>query len=258
MVITCSRVWINRVRLPILLVVSWAGKMNIPLSPYVPENLVSRDGFSRPVPRQPAHLHTQAESGAYSWDSSRFPRRRPFIYLNRHTPMGQSRVYRVTQLRTDGVHCRESAGTVPVVLKVVPVTGAAILQVAMDYDQFMCASLFWKMSGRKRDGTTEPVSRDQILRRGRRQGNSILPLELTTSWIGNHTRLVPNLLHVMTTHTHKRTDAHYRRVKTRRSVSPGEQELGYLAAHLNFSKIWRKCNSVNINTGRTCRASSAV
>ena len=31
-----------------------------------------------------------------------------FIY-NRHTPSGQSRVYRVTQLRTDGVHCRESA-----------------------------------------------------------------------------------------------------------------------------------------------------
>ena len=31
----------------------------------VPQNLVSRDGFSRPVPRQPAHLHTQAESGAY-------------------------------------------------------------------------------------------------------------------------------------------------------------------------------------------------
>ena len=36
---------------------------NIPLSPCVPENLVSRDGFSRPVPRQPAHPHTQAESG---------------------------------------------------------------------------------------------------------------------------------------------------------------------------------------------------
>ena len=31
----------------------------------MPENLVSRDVFSRPVPRQPAHLHTQAESGAY-------------------------------------------------------------------------------------------------------------------------------------------------------------------------------------------------
>ena len=40
--------------------------------------------------------------------------------LNHHTPSGQSRVYRVTQLRTDGVHCRESAGTGPVNLKVVP------------------------------------------------------------------------------------------------------------------------------------------
>ena len=39
---------------------------------------------------------------------------------NHHTPSGQSRVYRVTQLRTDGVHCRESAGTGPVNLKVVP------------------------------------------------------------------------------------------------------------------------------------------
>ena len=59
--------------------------------------------------------------------------------LNRHTPSGQSRVNRVTQLRTDGVHCREFAGTGPVVLKVVQVTGAAILQVTKD--QLMCASL---------------------------------------------------------------------------------------------------------------------
>ena len=50
---------------------------NIPLSPCVPETLVSRDGFRRPVPRQPAHhlsIHTQAESGAYLRDSSRVPR----------------------------------------------------------------------------------------------------------------------------------------------------------------------------------------
>ena len=51
---------------------------------------------------------------------SRVPRRRPFIYLNRHTPSGQYRVYRITQLRTDGVHCRESASTGPVNFKVVP------------------------------------------------------------------------------------------------------------------------------------------
>ena len=68
-VITYSRVWIHRLRLPI----------SIPLSPCVPENLVSRDLFSRPVPRQPAHLHTQAEPGAYLRDSSRVPRRRPFM-----------------------------------------------------------------------------------------------------------------------------------------------------------------------------------
>ena len=63
---TYSRVWIDRVRLP---------------TPFAPENLVSRDGFGSLVPRQPAHLHTQAESGPYMRDSSRVPRRRPFIYL---------------------------------------------------------------------------------------------------------------------------------------------------------------------------------
>ena len=52
---------------------------NIPLSPYVPENLVSRDDISLPVSRQPAHLHTQAESGAYLRDSSRVLRQRPYM-----------------------------------------------------------------------------------------------------------------------------------------------------------------------------------
>ena len=94
--------------------------MNIFLSAFVPENLVSRDGFGSPVPRQPAHLHTQAKSGAFLY---RIPSEfrggvHLFIY-NRHTLSGQSRVYRVTQLRTDGVHCLEF-GTGPVNLKAVP------------------------------------------------------------------------------------------------------------------------------------------
>ena len=39
------------------------GKNNISLSAlFAPENLVSRHGFGSPVPRQSAHLHTQAES----------------------------------------------------------------------------------------------------------------------------------------------------------------------------------------------------
>ena len=121
MVTHIARVWINRVRLPVLLLVSSTGKINISLFAFAPENLVSRGGFGSSVPRPPAHLHTQAESGAYLLrDSSRVPRRRPFIYLNCHTPSGQSRVYRVMQLRTEGVHCRESAGTGSVNLKVVP------------------------------------------------------------------------------------------------------------------------------------------
>ena len=43
------------------------------------------------------------------------------------TPSDQPRVYRATQkMRTDGIHCRESAGTGSVVLNVVPGTGAAL------------------------------------------------------------------------------------------------------------------------------------
>ena len=76
-----AREWINRVRLATLHAVSLAGKINIPLSAFAPENLASRDGFGSPVPRQPAHLHTQAEHGAYLRDSYRVPRWRPFIYI---------------------------------------------------------------------------------------------------------------------------------------------------------------------------------
>ena len=94
--------------------------MNISLSPFASENFVLRDGFDRPVPRQLARLQTRAEYGAYLQDSSRFPWRRPFIFFNRHTSSGQSRVYRVTQLRTDGVCSRETAGKAPVNLKVIP------------------------------------------------------------------------------------------------------------------------------------------
>ena len=81
MVTHIARVWINRVKLPVLHVVNRTRKINVSLSAFVPEILVSRYGLGSPVPRQRAHLHTQAESGAYLRDSSRVPRRRPFIHL---------------------------------------------------------------------------------------------------------------------------------------------------------------------------------
>ena len=85
--------------------------------------------------------HIQAVSGAYSRDSSRFPQRRPFYYyLYRQPPSGQPRVDQAAQLRTDGVDCQTSAGKGPVVLKVVPVTGATFAGITMD--QLMFSSLF--------------------------------------------------------------------------------------------------------------------
>ena len=66
------------------------------------------------------------------------PAFRDGLYICCQPPLGHSRVNQVTQLRTDGVYCRVSAGTRPVILKVVPATGAAFLGTAMD--QLMCAS----------------------------------------------------------------------------------------------------------------------
>ena len=61
------------------------------------------------------------------------------------------------------------------------------------------------MSRLTRDGTAEPVSRDQILRHARGQGNIIFPVQLTTSRIGNLTRLIHTLPYVMTIHTYIHT-----------------------------------------------------
>ena len=59
------------------------------------------------------------------------------------------------------------------------------------------------MSRLTRDGTAEPISRDQILRHARGQGNIIFPVQLlTTSRIGNLTRLIHTLPYVMTMHTY--------------------------------------------------------
>ena len=57
-----------------------------------------------------------------------------------------------------------------------------------------------EMSRLTLDGTAEPVSRDQILRHARGQGNTIFPVQLTTSRIDNLTRLIHTLLYVMTIH----------------------------------------------------------
>ena len=58
------------------------------------------------------------------------------------------------------------------------------------------------MSRLTRDGTVEPVSRDQILRRERGQGNINVPCSAgATCRIGNLTRLIYTLAIYVTIHT---------------------------------------------------------
>ena len=61
--------------------------MDISLSAFAPEILVSRDGFGSPVPRQPAHLRTQAESGTYLHGIPPDFRGGVHLFLNRHLPV---------------------------------------------------------------------------------------------------------------------------------------------------------------------------
>ena len=107
------------------------------------ENLVSRDEFSRPVPRQPAHLHTQAEFGAYLRDSSRVPRWRPFIYFKLPYTIGSvpslsghAIAYRRSLPRVRRHRTSKSQGS-----------SERVLPWQVNMDQLICASLshphFW-------------------------------------------------------------------------------------------------------------------
>ena len=67
-------------------------------------------GSTVPTHTSPFIFHTQAESGAYSGAPITGPAFRDAVYLYRKPPSDQYRVYRVTQLRTDGFHRQVSAG----------------------------------------------------------------------------------------------------------------------------------------------------
>ena len=61
------------------------------------------------------------------------------------------------------------------------------------------------MSRLIRDGTAEPVSRDQILSANADREMFIFSVQLTTSRIGNHTRLIHILAICVTIHTYIHT-----------------------------------------------------
>ena len=75
--------------------------------------------FARRV--RPARLHTRhAEPGAYLRGFLPCSAAASIYLFKPSYAIGPVPIYRITQLRTDGVHCRESTGTGPVSPKVVP------------------------------------------------------------------------------------------------------------------------------------------
>ena len=102
-----------------------------PGSPFAPKNMISRDRSGRPVPRPYAHSpHSKVNQLLTRGFSTAF---RDGTHTYRQPPSIQSRVNRVTQLRTDGVHCQESARTGQVALEVIPVTVAFFSGITMDH-----------------------------------------------------------------------------------------------------------------------------
>ena len=88
-----------------------------------------------------------------------------------------------------------------------------------------------------RDGMAEPVSRDQILRHARGQGNIVFPVQLTTSRIGNHTRLIHTLLYVMTIHTYIHTLLYVTTTTTTTTVVPCTLNSRLLSGHLGVITV---------------------
>ena len=127
MVSTFSRVWINRVWWSILFVVPCHRS---------PPRICSRETgsavlfFFSKLRLNPALTHGIPLSATAS------------TFMYRQSPSGPARIYRVTQLLADVVHCRESTGAGPAVLKAVPVTvvqvtGAVFSGITVD-QLFMC------------------------------------------------------------------------------------------------------------------------
>ena len=125
----CSRVWTNRMRLVILLLVSSTGKTIFP-RPRSHLRIWSRE-TARPVPHRSPHSRRIWRLLTGASPSTAF---RDGVHLLVYSqPLSiQSRVYRVTQLRTGGVQRRDSW---PVALKAALVTTALPTQSGSPMDQ---------------------------------------------------------------------------------------------------------------------------
>ena len=111
--------------------------MSLALSPFTPENLVSRGGFDVQSHVSPIIRHTQAE---FRRTHGIFPALYDSVAIILSTAIGPVLSFSGYAIVYDGVHCEEPASIGPVVLKVVPVAGAACSCVTLD--QRLFGSLF--------------------------------------------------------------------------------------------------------------------
>ena len=119
------------------------------LSPFAPENLASRNRFGHSAPASAHSLFTPRLNLMLTRELL------PFLlsaFRDDQPPSGQSRVYRVTRLRTNGVHRREPAGTRSVV-QVSPSNGGAAYLGISPLDQLTYALPYFFPS-RPTAGTT--------------------------------------------------------------------------------------------------------
>ena len=101
-----------------------------------PSHLVSARSFSTlRLNHQSSIINYQSGNSAYSWGYARFSRRRPY---SSSAAVGSVPSLSRHAMLTDGVHCRKCAGTRPVVLKVVPITGEAFSGITMDQSMGAC------------------------------------------------------------------------------------------------------------------------
>ena len=86
-----------------------------------------------------------------------------------------------------------------------------------------------------RDGTAEPVSRDQICRREQGQGNAHFPCSAGHEQVSNHTRLIHTLLYVMTIYAYIHIGNKLSGTWERATHSTGEIITRRLTAFIKFS-----------------------
>ena len=126
------------------------------LSPFAPDNLVSRDRFGRPVPRQTAHLHTNLvlahgippafRGGVHlfipPYVTGSVPSLSGHAIAYRWRSLPRVRRYTASSPQGSSSSCLKKNLNAPRPSEHPPVRGKKLLPLQVTMNQLMCASLF--------------------------------------------------------------------------------------------------------------------